>query len=86
MSTDATQAKLSPVDAARQLLRQTEHTRDVLPYTDEFERLYADFGTLTGTDPIGSGSGLAATRELLTMHRHWFWCGFGLARDARYGK
>jgi WD40 repeat protein len=33
-------AKLTAAEAARQLLPRTEHSRDALPYTDEFERLY----------------------------------------------
>jgi hypothetical protein len=45
MSTES--PTIEPQAAARQLLKNTEQTRDALPYTDEFERLYAEFARLT---------------------------------------
>jgi hypothetical protein len=55
MNTDS--PSLRPQAAARQLLQRTEHTRDALPYTGEFERLHAEFTSLTGA----------------THTRHQFW-------------
>lgn len=49
--TPETTGTLSAADAARQLLKQTEHTRDALPYTDEFDRLFDQFVSLTGGEP-----------------------------------
>lgn len=48
---------IGPRDTIRQLMESTEFTRDALPYTDEFERLHADY--------------LAAAGVAITRHELW---------------
>jgi hypothetical protein len=47
----------SSYEVIAELMRSTELTRDALPYTDEFERLYAEFGHRAS--------------ETITRHRFW---------------
>jgi hypothetical protein len=50
-------ASSKSVNIARDLMERSSYTRDALPYSDEFERLYTEFLERTGED--------------ITRHKFW---------------